>query len=102
MSSLYDHAGFSTPFWRNSVLAVIGIIGIAKFAPADFLTGKTNADGEHEAPWLTRVLEHHSPSLKEWISINDKHLEKSREIAENTLLMQAAKPPPIVRTRHPL
>ena len=93
--------GFSGPFWRRSVLAVAGLVGIAKFAPADYLTGEVSADGAREDPWLTRVLAHHGPSLKEWIAINESHVAQSQEIAEHTLLMQTAKPPVVVRTRQP-
>ena len=57
-------------------------------------------DGEFEAPWLTRVLTHHGPSLKEWVATNERHLEKSEEVAANTLLVQTAKPPVVVRPRN--
>ncbi|EJD03005.1 uncharacterized protein FOMMEDRAFT_108083 [Fomitiporia mediterranea MF3/22] len=92
--NVYQKEHFFTPFWRRTALITLGCIAYAKFAPEDFKAGKTTADGEYEPPWLTRVLAHYAPSVKEWVKTNERHLAQTEERAQNTLVVQSAKLPP--------
>lgn len=66
------------------------------------MSGTTSADGEYEAPWLTRVLAYHAPSLDDWTKTNEGHLAQSEENAHNTLIVQNAKRPAVMRYKNPL
>ena len=84
---------FFTPFWRNTVLITLGLVAYANYAPDDWTSGKVNADGEREAPWLTRVLEHYAPSVDGWFKTNERHLARAGEISQNIITVQSAKLP---------
>ena len=76
---------------------MLGITAFVKFAPEDIISGK---DGE--APWLTRVLAHNAPTAEEWIRTNAQLLAQSEEIAQNTIIVQTAKQPVMMRYRSPM
>ena len=84
--------GFTGPMWRNTALAIAAIYGVAKFASSE----------EDEEPWLTRVLSANTPSVKEWVRINEDHLAQSEQRAGETLTAQTAQPPVLKRHTKPL
>ncbi|KAL5485187.1 hypothetical protein ACEPAI_7829 [Sanghuangporus weigelae] len=92
--NVYPKETFFTPFWRRTILVTIGLIAYAKFAPEEYKAGKTLPNGEHEMPWLTRVLAHYAPSVEYWVKTNEQHLLQTEERAQNTLTQQSAKLPP--------
>ena len=77
----------------------LGLIAFSKFAPEDLKTGKILPIGEHEAPWLTRVLAHYAPSIENWAKTNEEHLARTGEKAQHTITQQSAKLP-VMPTRN--
>ncbi|KAH8119370.1 hypothetical protein DFH11DRAFT_1540196 [Phellopilus nigrolimitatus] len=100
-STVYPKEGFTGPIWRNTAIAALGLYAVANFLP-EILEGSTSEDGEHEAPWLTRVLAFHAPSIEEWARTNGQHLVQVEELARNAFIVQTAKPSPVVRYKNPL
>ncbi|KAL1914546.1 uncharacterized protein VTP21DRAFT_8171 [Calcarisporiella thermophila] len=85
--------GYHGNVWRNTLLVVIG--GLVWYRVDKYLT----ANGEKHP--LTKYIEYHMPSEEETKRRNDKHLALAKQAAEDKLLVQEAKRPPIVRLRYP-
>ncbi|EGO00156.1 hypothetical protein SERLA73DRAFT_180587 [Serpula lacrymans var. lacrymans S7.3] len=83
-------AGFNTPFWRNTFLLSLAVVGFYKYAPAP-----------GEDVYLTRYLAHYGTPSEIWARINEKHLLLSQQISDNTILQTDAKRPNLHRYRHP-
>ncbi|KLO18395.1 hypothetical protein SCHPADRAFT_845163 [Schizopora paradoxa] len=97
-STVYPKEGFTGPFWRN-ILIIAGVCtGVALFAPSDLLPG-ASSDAE-DAPWLTRVIAHNAPSKETWQKLNERHLQQTEQHAQNTHLVQNAKPSLVHRFRY--
>lgn len=107
-------SGFSGPFWRNTLLAVIlsytayQISGIytpaaqgADIEHSHSPTAKPNEADDESKPFLTRYIAYHMPRESTWKQRNDKHLELSIKAAEDKLLLSDAQRPKIRRLRYP-
>jgi len=71
---------------------------LAVFSPFDMLPGASKDD--EEAPWLTRVIAHNAPSRETWQKLNERHLQQTEQLAQNTQLVQHAKQPTVLRYRY--
>ncbi|KAH7905621.1 hypothetical protein BJ138DRAFT_1175146 [Hygrophoropsis aurantiaca] len=82
--------GFTTPFWRNTLLASIAAVAFYKFAPTP-----------HEEVYLTRWMAQFSTPREVWARLNEKHLLLSQQVSDNMLLQVDAKRPVTHRYRYP-
>ncbi|KAG2361326.1 hypothetical protein BDR07DRAFT_1472157 [Suillus spraguei] len=83
-------AGFSTPFWRNTVLLSLLAVGFYKWAPSP-----------NQDVYLTRWLAQYTTPSEIWAAINEKHLSLSQQASHNTILQADAKRPNVHRYRYP-
>jgi len=83
-------AGFSTPFWRNTVVLSLLAVGFYKWAPSP------NQD-VYLTQWLAQLME----PRDFWAAINEKHLLLSQQASDNTILQADAQRPSIHRYRYP-
>ncbi|KAG1777557.1 hypothetical protein EV702DRAFT_1101889 [Suillus placidus] len=83
-------AGFSTPFWRNTVLLSLFAVGFYKWAPSP-----------NQDVYLTRWLAQYTTPSEIWATVNQKHLLLSHQASENTILQTDAKRPNVHRYRYP-
>ncbi|KAJ8592729.1 hypothetical protein M405DRAFT_872823 [Rhizopogon salebrosus TDB-379] len=85
-----SEAGFSTPFWRNTVALSLLAVGFYKFAPSP-----------NQDVYLTQWLAQYMTPRDFWAAINEKHLLLSQQASDNTILQADAKRPNIHRYRYP-
>ncbi|KAG2059240.1 hypothetical protein BDR06DRAFT_1003848 [Suillus hirtellus] len=83
-------AGFSTPFWRNTVLLSLLAVGFYKWAPSP-----------NQDVYLTRWLAQYTTPSEIWAAINEKHLLLSQQASDNAILQADAKRPNVHRYRYP-
>lgn len=65
-------------------------------SPTSFSTVADKAD----TPLITRLLAKYTPEAKTWTERNDKHLELTKDRAEERLLFQEAERPKVWRMRY--
>jgi hypothetical protein len=53
-----------------------------------------------DAPYITRLLAKYTPSAQTWTDRNNKHLELTKQAAEERLLVQEAERPRVWRMRY--
>ena len=107
---LLTHPAFMSPPWRNTLILITASVLIYPYLPSpqkysaspsvspdQFSSTSTSSD----APWVTRQLAKYTPESKVWTDRNDKHLELSKEKAEERLLFQEAERPKVHRMRYP-
>ncbi|KAH0827773.1 hypothetical protein J3R83DRAFT_3391 [Lanmaoa asiatica] len=83
-------AGFSTPFWRNTLLLSLLAVSFYKWAPP--------RDGD---AYLTRWIAHYSTPPDTWAQLNEKHLLQSQQVIDNVAVQTRATRPGIIRYRYP-
>lgn len=83
-------AGFSTPFWRNTLLVSLLAVSFYKWAPP-----------RDEDAYLTRWIAHYSTSPDTWARLNEKHMLQSQEVTDNATVQAGATRPGIIRYRYP-
>jgi hypothetical protein len=88
--SVIHLAGFVTPFWRNTLLFSVLVVGFYKFAPAP-----------GEELYLTQYLAHFKPSRDAWANINEGHVLDVTTMSEGMLLQASAQRPKAHRFRYP-
>ncbi|KAH7922373.1 hypothetical protein BV22DRAFT_1197479 [Leucogyrophana mollusca] len=82
--------GFTTPFWRNTLLASVAAVAFYKYAPAP-----------HEEVYITQWLAQFSTPREVWAKLNEKHLLLSQQVSDNVMLQVDAKRPNTHRYRYP-
>lgn len=106
-------SGFNTPIWRNTILLMIGAVGIYRVSTLhgdiptitrsvdpDSHDEEGQEDGEDKRPFLTRYIDYYSTPSTVWKERNERHLDAVREKAEEKLLFQDAERPPVHRFRY--
>ncbi|KIK97217.1 hypothetical protein PAXRUDRAFT_825157 [Paxillus rubicundulus Ve08.2h10] len=83
-------AGFSTPFWRNTLLLSLAAVAFYKWAPAP-----------DEDVYLTRWLAHYATPREILAELNEKHLLQSQQVTDYTTLQARGTRPGIIRYRYP-
>ncbi|KAF9227479.1 hypothetical protein BS17DRAFT_775576 [Gyrodon lividus] len=83
-------AGFSTPFWRNTLLLSLAAVAFYKWAPA-----------RDEDVYLTRWLAHYATPREIWAKLNEKHLLQSQQVTDNATVQARGMRPGIIRYRYP-
>lgn len=111
---------FATPFFRNSLILLLGGIGLYRYSvlhadphpsrassSGHSAPGNESEDDHHDQiqgdnrPFITRYIEHWSTPSDFWKERNLRHLDLVREQAEDKLLFQDAERPPVHRMRYP-
>ncbi|KAI9569561.1 hypothetical protein HD554DRAFT_2019874 [Boletus coccyginus] len=83
-------AGFSTPFWRNTLLLSLLAVSFYKWAPP-----------RDEDAYLTRWIAHYSTPPDTWARLNEKHLLQSQQVTDDATVQARATKPGIIRYRYP-
>ncbi|KIJ67670.1 hypothetical protein HYDPIDRAFT_107141 [Hydnomerulius pinastri MD-312] len=83
-------AGFSTPFWRNTLIISLATVGFYKWAPTP-----------NEDVYLTRWLAYYATPSEVWAKMNEKHLLQSQEVTDNATVQASGTRPGIIRYRYP-
>ncbi|KAG8906934.1 hypothetical protein FRB99_005708 [Tulasnella sp. 403] len=86
--------GFTSPFWRNTIIVGILGYGLYQFSPS-----RKSVDGNEGS--LTSWLRNKITPSDIWRTRNEKHLELSMDAAEAKNLTGSAKRPLMPRTRYP-
>lgn len=82
--------GFSTPFWRNTLLLSLLAVSFYKWAPP-----------RDDDAYLTRWIAHYSTPSETWARLNEKHLLQSQQVTDNVTVQGRATRPGIIRYRYP-
>jgi hypothetical protein len=90
VSSFMLAAGFLTPFWRNTALFSVIVVGFYKFAPSP-----------GEDVYITRYLAQFKTPRERWADINTKHAIYAAGASDGLLLQQSATRPYAHRYRYP-
>ncbi|PWN50998.1 hypothetical protein IE53DRAFT_69029 [Violaceomyces palustris] len=113
-SEEYPQEGFSAPFWRNTLLALLAGVGIYRFSDIHSTSHpskgsssglpvpseKAEEEEEDTRPFLTRYMDYYFTPSSVWKERNLKHLDLARQAAEDKLLFQEAERPPVHRLRY--
>ncbi len=90
--------GFNASFWQYGSFGVIGAFIAYRLTPDNVKPHLATAD---EKPYVTSLIEKHiMPAEGLWKKRNEKHLELSKEQAEDKLLFQEAERPKVRRLRY--
>lgn len=102
-------SGFFSPAMRNSIILITASVLIWPYLPSR-KTGSASPSAspssfssvaaDSESPAVTRWLAKNTPDAKVWTERNDKHLELTKEAAEERLLFQEAERPRVWRLRN--
>ncbi|PWN97384.1 hypothetical protein FA09DRAFT_330550 [Tilletiopsis washingtonensis] len=104
--------GFSSPIWRNTILALLGGFAAYRFSnlssqahPSPASSSGLSAPGNEsddagETPLITRYLEHYGPSVDALKERNARHLDLVRQRAEDRLFFDSAERPAVHRLRY--
>lgn len=99
---------FMTPIWRNTAIATaLAVIVYSTFPSPPRVATSPSSDPSYTTstaahlPLFSRVLAQMTPEAKTWTERNERHLELTREAAEDRLLFQEAERPRIHRLRNP-
>jgi hypothetical protein len=104
----HSSTAFMTPTWRNTAIATaLALVIYNTFPSPPARATSPSTDPEYATrtaqslPWFSRVLAQLTPDAKVWTERNEKHLQMTREAAEDRLLFQEAERPRIHRLRNP-
>ena len=97
-----------TPTWRNTAIATtLAIIIYSTFPSPPRIATSPSSDPSYTTstasalPLFSRVLAQITPEAKTWTERNERHLELTKNAAEDRLLFQEAERPRIHRLRNP-
>lgn len=111
-TNINSFIGFNTPIWRNTILLMIGAVGVYRVSTLHGDIPSTtrsidpdsskedDGEGEDNRPFLTRYMDYYSTPSSFWKERNERHLDAVREKAEEKLLFQDAERPPVHRFRY--
>ncbi|KAF8622351.1 hypothetical protein AX15_007083 [Amanita polypyramis BW_CC] len=86
----YHREDFSSPIWRNTLIASLLIVAAYKYAP-------TPGDGTY----LTRWIAFYKTPRETWLEINAVHTAKQQEASAYNILLSDARKEPAHRYRYP-
>lgn len=72
----------------------------AKGSASPSLSPDAHSSALNDTPYITRLLAKYTPSAQLWTERNDKHLELTKQAAEDRLLVQEAERPKVWRMRY--
>jgi hypothetical protein len=106
--TLLPVSAFLTPVWRNTAIATaLAVVIYSTFPAPPRVATSPSSDPSYTTstaerlPVFSRVLAQITPEAKTWTERNERHLELTREAAEDRLLFQEAERPRIHRLRNP-
>ncbi|RXK34838.1 hypothetical protein M231_07900 [Tremella mesenterica] len=109
-SDVYTTESFLSPAWRNTFILIAASLVIYPYLPSPAKTPASPSTSpeafsrtaqDSNAPLVTRLMARITPEAEVWTKRNDKHLELTKEMAEQRLLFQEAERPKIWRMRYP-
>ncbi|KAK7035275.1 hypothetical protein VNI00_012042 [Paramarasmius palmivorus] len=89
-NTVYPKEGFTSPAWRNGVLATALAIAAYQYAPEP-----------SEDAYLTQWLKLYTTSSETWLDMNARHTAQSKDSAETTELFNNGAQPVMHRLRFP-